>query len=152
VALPTAQDDGASAFQFFGSFTRMSDIALHVTSSTWARLGFSPMGRSGRLLWRADIGIDLALDEDNAVEYSPILHLNVGGGIDLGSTQLLLELVNVYADPDDNSDDSASTLTLGARFSSGDLRPGFGVLLPIDFEGAEDYEMAILASLAVRMP
>jgi hypothetical protein len=153
LALPTAQDDGASAYQLFGAFTRLSDAALHVTNSMWLRLGMSPMGRSGNFLWRADIGADLALDEDNAVEVSPIFYLNIGGGFDLGKALLLVELVNVKTDPEDNSDDDASHLTVGVRFTSGDLRPGIGMLLPIGFEGvADEYEFAILASLAVRVP
>jgi len=148
-ALPTAQEDGAAGYQFFGAFTRLSDAALHVTNSTWARLGFSPMGRSGNFLWRADIGLDLALDEDNNNEYSPILYLNVGGGVDVGSAQLLVELVNVFSGEDD-ADDDGSTLSLGARFTSGSLRPGIGLLLPIDFDGV-DFEAALLASMAVRL-
>ncbi len=152
VALPTASDDGASAAQAYGSFTRLSDFANHITNSTWLRAGLSPMGRAGNFLWRADIGLDLALDEDNAVEFSPIFHLNVGGGVDLGGAELLAELVNVHTDPSDNAtDDSASTLTLGARFTSGDLRPGVGILLPIDFDNS-DFEFAVLASMVVRVP
>jgi hypothetical protein len=152
IALPTAQDEGVASLQLFGSFTRLADVPLHVIDSTWLRLGLSPMGRSGKLLWRADVGLDLALDED-AIELSPIIHLNVGGGVDLGAAQLLVELANSFADPEDNNiDDSASTLAFGARFAAGNLQPGVGILLPIDFDGADDYEWALLASLAVRVP
>ena len=152
VGLPTAQDDGASAYQFFGSYTRFGDAALHVTNSTWLRFGFSPMGRSGNFLWRADVGLDVAADEDNAVEISPIFHINVGGGVDLGGAQQLAELVNVVADPEDNSDESASSVTLGARFTSGNLRPGIGLLLPIDVDIADNFDFAVLGSLAIRVP
>ena len=152
VGLPTAQDEGAAAFQFFGSFTRIHDVPLHVTNSTWLRMGLSPMGRARNLFWRADIGLDLALDEDNAVELSPVFHLGVGGGVDLGSVQLLGEFMNVFADPEDDSDDTASTFAFGARFTSGDLRPGVGILLPLDFDFAPDFEWALLASLAFRVP
>lgn len=152
IALPTAQDDGAAALQFLGSFTRLPDAALHVTNSTWLRTGISAMGRTGSLVWRGDFGLDLALDEDNATHLSPFYYLNLGGGIDLGSATLLAELANVFSDPDDNSDDSASTFTFGARFSSGTLRPGVGILLPIDFDGADNFEWALLGSLAVRVP
>jgi hypothetical protein len=152
VALPTAEDDGAAALQFIGSFTRLPDVALHVTNSTWLRTGISGMGRANSLVWRADFGLDLALDEDDAVHYSPIWYVNVGGGIDLGSATLLAELANVISDADDNSDDSASTFTFGARFASGTLRPGIGILLPIDFDGADNFEWALVGSLAVRIP
>jgi len=150
VALPTAQDEDAAAFQFFGAFTRMADAPLRVLDSTWLRFGISPMGRAGSFLWRADAGLDLALDEDQS-DLSPIFHLNVGGGIDLGSAQLLVELVNVFSD-EPAGDDDASTITLGARFTSGNLRPGIGLLFPIDFDGADAFEWALLGSLAVRLP
>jgi len=150
IGLPTAQDDDAAASQYLGTFTRLSDAPLRVIDSTWLRLGISPMGRAGSLLWRADAGLDLALDEDSS-ELSPIFHVNVGGGFDLGSAQLIAELVNVFTD-DDAGDDDGSTITLGARFSSGNLRPGIGLLFPIDFDGAEDFEWALLGSLAVRLP
>lgn len=150
VALPTAQDDDIAAAQGLGSFTRLSDVPLRTLDSTWLRLGVSPMGRAGNFLWRADAGIDLALDEDSS-DYSPIFHLNVGGGFDLGAAQLLAELVNVFTD-DDAADDDGSTFSIGARFLSGNLRPGVGLLFPIDLDGFDDFEWALLGSLAVRLP
>lgn len=150
IALPTAQDDDLAGAQGVGSFTRLSDLPHRIIDSTWLRLGISPMGRSGSILWRADVGADLALDEDSS-DYSPIFHVNVGGGVDLGGAQLLAELVNVFSS-NDAGDDDASSLSLGARFSSGNLRPGVAVLLPIDLDGFDDFEWALLGSLAVRLP
>ncbi|MBA3819710.1 MAG: hypothetical protein H0X17_12510 [Deltaproteobacteria bacterium] len=151
VALPTASDGGAADFQGYAAFTRFGDLVHRVPNSTWVRFGLSPMGRSGSLFWRADVGLDLALDDDNAVEISPVLHLNVGGGIDLGSAVLIGELVNVIVDPDNDSDDSAATFTFGARFESGNLHPGIGLLLPIDLDAFENFEFALVASLAVHI-
>lgn len=150
VALPTAQDEDIATAQGLGSFTRIADLPLRVIDSTWLRLGVSPMGRSGSFVWRADAGIDLALDEDSS-ELSPIFHLSVGGGVDLGSATLLAELVNAFSD-EDAGDDDASTFAVGARFSSGNLRPGVGLLFPIDFDGFDNFEWALLGSLAVRLP
>lgn len=150
VALPTAQDEDLASVQVVGSFTRLSDLPQRVIQSTWLRLGISPMGRSGSLLWRADAGLDLALDEDSS-DISPIFHVNVGGGVDLGSVQILGELVNVFTD-DEAGDDDASTVSVGARFTSGNLRPGLALLFPIDLDAAPDFEWALLGSLAVRLP
>jgi hypothetical protein len=150
IALPTAQDDDLASVQAIGSFTRLADLPLRVIESTWLRLGLSPMGRAGSFVWRADAGIDLALDED-ASDLSPIFHLSVGGGIDLGGATLLAELVNVFTD-DDAGDDDASTFAVGARFTSGNLRPGVGLLFPIDLDGFDNFEWALLGSLAVRLP
>jgi hypothetical protein len=150
IALPTAQDEDLANAQVVGAFTRLSDLPHRLIDSTWLRLGISPMGRSGSFLWRADAGIDLALDEDTT-DISPIFHVNVGGGIDLGAVQLLGELVNVFTD-DEAADDDASTVSIGARFTSGNLRPGLALLFPIDLDAAPDFEWALLGSLAVRLP
>jgi hypothetical protein len=149
-ALPTAADEGIARFQALASSPRYGDLVQRVPRSTWFRLGFSPMGRAGKLFWRADVGLDLALDED-ASDLSPIFRINVGGGVDLGSAHLLLELVTNVFD-DGSADESASMLALGVRFLSGNLRPGFGLLVPIDFGGLLfEPDFAITASLAVRL-
>jgi hypothetical protein len=150
VALPTADDDGAGAFQAFASVPRFGDLVQRWPNSTWLRFGLSPMGKAGALFWRADVGLDLALDDDNNNDISPAFHLNVGGGVDLGAAQLLGELVtNVL---DSAGDDTASTFMLGARFVSGDLRPGIALLFPVWFENDYDaLEFAVVASLAVHV-
>jgi len=155
VALPTADDDGAGGLQAYASVPRYGDLVQRWPNSTWLRLGFSPMGREGKLFWRADVGLDFALDDDNGGgDISPILRLNIGGGIDLGSVSLLGELVTNIVDSD--GDDTASTFTLGARFASGNLRPGIGLLFPIGFENQngqqnEYLDFALIASLAVLL-
>ncbi|MDB4960460.1 MAG: hypothetical protein JWP01_459 [Myxococcales bacterium] len=149
VALPTADDDGAGAFQAYASVPRYGDLVQRWPNSTWLRFGLSPMGRSGVLFWRADVGLDLALDDDNANEISPAFHVNVGGGVDLGAAQLLGELVTNVIDT--SGDDSASTFALGARFVSGNLRPGLALMFPVGFDDTNDaLEFALVLSLAVH--
>ena len=150
IALPTAADDGIAAAQSLASSPRYGDLVQRVPDSTWFRFGLSPMGRVGTLFWRADVGLDLALDEDSS-DISPVFRINVGGGIDLKSAHLLAEFVTNIVD-DDSADETASTFAFGARFLSGNLRPGIGVILPVDFNGQIlDPDFAITASLAVRL-
>jgi hypothetical protein len=157
VALPTAADEDAAAFQLLASSPRYGDFVQRATNSTWLRLGVSPMGRVGdKLFWRVDVGMDLALDEDEATTYSPVFHLGFGGGIDLGSAHLQVELVTTMVDDDDadnNDDETASTFAFGARFLSGNLRPGIALLLPLGFNenALFDPEFSIVASLAARL-
>ena len=155
LALPTADDDDAGAFQYYASVPRYGDFVQRLPNSTWLRLGVSPMGRSGKLFWRADLGLDLVLDDEretNAGDISPILRINVGGGVDLGAAQLLAELVTNVIDSN-GGDDTASTLTLGARFASGNLRPGVGLLFPLGFDDTQlDYlDFALLLSLSIHV-
>jgi len=155
VALPTASDSEDAlipgVFQAYASVPRYGDLVQRIVDSTWLRLGGSAMGRMGPLFWRGDLGLDIALDDDNLDAISPVFRLNVGGGVDLGAVQLLGELVtNVY---DSDDDDSASTFTLGARFSAGNFHPGVALVLPLGQERADlDYlDMAILVSLATTV-
>ncbi len=157
LALPTADDDGVGGLQAYASVPRYGDLVQRVPNATWLRLGVSPQGRSGKLFWRADLGLDLAIDDDNnAGDIAPILRLNIGGGVDLGAAHLLAELVTDVIDSN-GGDDTASTLTLGARFLSGNLRPGVGLLFPLGFEnqgndGFQEYlDFALLLSLSIRV-
>lgn len=155
VALPTADDDDAGASQALASAPRYGDLVLRWPDSTWLRLGASPMGRAGILFWRADVGLDLALDDDDAVEISPVLRVNVGGGLDLGAAELMVELVTNVTNPaDDDADESASTLALGGRFGEGSVQPGLAVILPVGFEDnvlGIEADFAVAFSLAARM-
>ena len=97
----------------------------------------------------------LMLAANDAGEIAPIFRINVGGGVDLGGAQLLAELVTDVIDSN-GGDDSASTFTLGARFASGNLRPGVGLLFPIGFEnqnnGFHDYiDFALILSLSIHV-
>lgn len=158
LALPTADDDGAGAAQYYASVPRYGDLVQRLPNSTWLRVGLSPMGRSGKVFWRADIGLDLAIDDENDTnvgDLAPIFRVNIGGGVDLGGAQLLGELVTNVIDSN-GGDDTASTLTIGARFKSGNLRPGVGLLLPIGFENAngqnqEYLDFALLLSLSIHI-
>lgn len=151
IVLPTASDGGAAEYQGLGAFARLGDFSRRIIDSTWLRFGVSPMGRVGALFWRVDAGLDLGVDEDREPEYSPIFHINFGGGVDLGSAQLLAELVNVIGDQD-VGDESVSTLAIGARFGAGDLRPGVGLVLPLDADDYDAFDFALVGSLAIRMP
>lgn len=150
IALPTADDDGPGAFQANASTPRYGDLVQRWPNSTWLRLGVSPMGRAGQLFWRADVGLDLALDDDNATEISPVIRVNVGGGLDLGTAHLLAELVTNIVDDNNNPavDESTSMLSLGVRFTSGDVQPGLALLLPLGFDQSFDLDFALAFSLA----
>jgi hypothetical protein len=153
IALPTASDEGVAQFQALASAPRFGDLVQRTPDSTWFRLGVSPMGRAGKLFWRADVGLDLALDEPEAAEISPVFRINVGGGLDLRSAHLLAELVtNIVNTESDTDDESGSTLALGARFLSGNLRPGVALLVPVDLDNlAFEPEFAIAVSIAARL-
>jgi hypothetical protein len=154
IALPTADDeDELFGLQDLANSPRYSEFVLRDPNTTWLRLGLSPMGRSGTFLWRADVGIDLAINDDNPdnFQYSPVLHLSVGAGVDLGNAVLQAELVNLVLD-NPQGDDSSSTLSLGARFGAGRTTPGIALILPLGFDGDSDnMEFGVAASITARL-
>jgi hypothetical protein len=136
VALPTASDDpdGQTA-NLLGSFMRFTDIVLAYPETTSLRLGVSPIMRSGQLVLRADIGLDVPVAGPGDDEPDPILRLNIGGGVDTGSFALLGELVNSHSTDEANNDnDWVNLLTITGRFRTGSVQPGVAIGFPLDEE------------------
>jgi hypothetical protein len=155
VALPTADDDAdVGLLQPYASVPRYGDLVLRWPNSTWLRMAFSPMGRAGIFFWRADVGVDLMIDDDDhaGTDISPIVRVNVGGGLDLGDFEVGAELVtNVTSPENDASDETASTLGLGARFGTGKAQPGVALILPVGFDDLDQLELVIAASVMARV-
>jgi hypothetical protein len=155
VGLPTADDDGVGALQSIASTPRYGELVQRVPNATWLRLGVSPMGTAGPMFWRVDVGVDLALaeDDDAADTLSPVLRVNLAGGIDLGPADVSAELVTNVVNPEnDEADETASTLTIGTRFDGESIQPGFGLIIPVGFDDIEDtVDLAIAFSLVGHM-
>ncbi len=158
VALPTASDDDLiDSFQPYGSMPRYGDLVQRWPNSTWLRLGVSPMGTAGPVFWRADLGLDLMLDDDDdtGADISPVLRVNVAGGVDFGKGEATIELAtNIVDDNGGNDDETASTLAIGGRFDGGNVFPGLALVLPLGFEDPVDayVDFMIAFSLMVRLP
>jgi hypothetical protein len=156
IALPTADDDGVGgALGPLASFTHYNDLVDRWPNSTWLRAGFSPMGRASIIFWRADLGVDLMIDDqDDVSDISPVVRVDVGGGVDLGQAEITAELTNTIVSTDnDNADDTQSTLALGARFKAGNTQPGLAIILPIGFGDAyDDFNFAVAFSVTARVP
>jgi hypothetical protein len=112
------------------------------------------MGRASIVFWRADVGVDLMLADDDAVDISPVVRVDVGGGVDLGQAEITAELTNTITNPDDdNADETQSTLALGARFKAGNTQPGLAIILPLGFADAyDDFNFAVAVSVTARVP
>ncbi|HEY5928408.1 MAG TPA: hypothetical protein VIV11_42270 [Kofleriaceae bacterium] len=129
-ALPTSNDgpfDGLTRVLATGP--RLTDIAL--ASNDWYfRLSVSPLIHLDRVFLRADIGLDI----DIGSEDYHLLRINAGGGIDLGTVALSLELVNTatFGDFDGNDEDFYHALAFTVRFMGEQLQPFLSVGTPID--------------------
>ena len=132
VAIPTASDDldGATT-NFYATFPRLTDTALAVPNAWYVRLGISPLIHVDKLFFRFDLGFDIGTDDDDAAD--EFLRLNLGGGIDLGTVALSLELVNLYSlDDFDDNNDWVHTLALTLRFMLEKYQPFIAIGAPVD--------------------
>jgi hypothetical protein len=151
VSVPThsADEDLLGAATPLASAPRYTDIVNRIPESTWLRLGFSPMGRKGKLFWRGDLGVDIALDDDNTDSASPAYYFNVGGGIDLGQVAIQVEIDTLVTDTD--GDDTNSVFAFGARFISGKFRPGVSMFFPLGWESNLEWDFGFGVSLLARL-
>jgi hypothetical protein len=155
LVLPTADDDGIEALQVLASVPRYGDLVQRAPDSSWLRLSGSAMGTRGALFWRGDVGLDLVLDEGDlgSGDLAPIFRLNLAGGIDLGATDVTVELATNVGDDDSvATDNTNTTLTLGARYDAGGVQPGLALLVPLGFDDQEDLKFALAVSLAWALP
>lgn len=90
MVVPTAQASflPGGGVAYLGTQVRPSDYATGV-SGTWLRLSTSPMLSSRRWLARADVGVDVALDD--ATEFHGIGRASLGMAAVLGKHQLGVE-------------------------------------------------------------
>jgi hypothetical protein len=132
LTLPTAPDDEDAFANLAAIGARVNDLALVIPKGITLRIGASPMLRSGQFFGRLDAGLDINLDAAGENNVDPLIHLNVGGGIDFGSASLTGELVNVFSTDDDIADSSVSVIAIGVRGVVGSVRPYAGVSVPLD--------------------
>jgi hypothetical protein len=129
VALPTATSgNDEAATRYYATAPRLTDLVL--ASSDWhVRLAISPLLHIDRMFLRADLGFDI----NGTGDYYHFLRFNVGGGIDLGTVALSLELVNTAAFGDFmGEEDFFHAVAFTARFMLARFQPFISVGLPID--------------------
>jgi hypothetical protein len=147
VALPTADDElDGRVTNGAAVWPRLTDLALAQADSTHVRLAISPLVHTKKLFLRADLGVDLAIDDDD----NHLLRLNLAGGADLGTVALSLELATV-ADLDDVDDDEDyfHTLAFAARFMTEKLEPFLAIGLPLDESLREFIDLFVSGGIQV---
>ncbi len=147
LALPTASDGlDATATSYYASFPRMTDLALAYPDAWYLRLGVSPLIYLDRVFLRADLGVDIGLDDEGADE---LLRLNVGAGVDLGPVALSLELANTANldrfDFDDGDDRWGHTFAATMRFMGETLQPFLAIGAPIDDDFRDRVDLFLAA-------
>lgn len=154
LALPTASDSPAGGlFGPVAAYGRYGDLVRRYPNITWGRVGASLMGADGRFFMRFDLGVDIAVYKDGDViasnDLSPVLHLGLGAGADLGRLDVTAEgVVDVLRWPENQTADSVGgTIAVGARLHSKTVAPGIAIVVPVALSDSSDFDVAISATL-----
>jgi len=156
LTLPTANSDdlGEAIVRFATMYGRLTDLTSVSAKVTWLRLAISPIYRDGNVFFRADGGLDLAIDSPDDSDVDPLVRFDVGAGIIAGSVALTAELVTVgtTGDVDEGDDRFFNTLALSACGGLSGSVQGFGALVvPLDSdEFLVDVDFVFVAG--VRVP
>jgi hypothetical protein len=126
-------------------FGRLSDVAINVPETNWARLSGSLLHRSHPYFARADLGLDIPFSdsEDDELFY----RLNLAAGIDLESVALLGELSNLAAFVDEDEDDIVSTFAFTLRIPTETFSPVISVVVPLDDELQEVVDFVLVVGV-----
>lgn len=136
LALPNEPDDfNEAAARIFTVYSRVYDVVAGASKTTWVRLATSPRHRMGAFELRADVGLDVPVPGDDAVD-DVFLRLGFAASADVGDAVALMvessNLVNLGEFDDDNA--ALNTLSIGARYIGHMIQPGLHVSLPLDDE------------------
>jgi hypothetical protein len=148
VAVPTGQSDRDG--HDLASLGRATDLPASVAGATAIRLGLTPQLEHGRLLFRADLGLDVSLaGSERDAETSTWAHANLGIGTGVGPIDLTAELTNLLYLGGDRREEpvSLSTLAVAARMPHLAWQPHLALVLPADGDARRALDLAIVVGL-----
>ena len=156
ITLPTGSDGDDAFANLFGAFARPQDLYLALPGATTVRIGASPMFRSGNVFGRIDLGLDINLDVKGSDEKAnPLMHLNAGVGVDLGTVALMGELSNVYVFSGDQGGDiilsPINVFAISARMHSGRAMPYVSLVVPLDDDSGEVIDFGLTLGVEARL-
>ncbi|HEY8922747.1 MAG TPA: hypothetical protein VIU64_00130, partial [Polyangia bacterium] len=106
LALPTASENATRVLtNVVAAYERLTDLILAAPNYTTLRLSASTLQESGVAFFRADLGLDVAIDRPaGSTGGSTFLRVNVAAGLRLPVLDLAAELVNIGILSGGNSD------------------------------------------------
>jgi hypothetical protein len=152
LTLPTADSDNFGA-NLLGILARFNDAVQHSPDVTWLRLSASPLMRSGTGFFKADIGLDIPVAEDDGIDADALVRVNFGGGVETGGIALMGELVNLATLEDDVDNRWVSLIGFTARYmAGGQVQPSISFQLPLDDSIEEVVDFNVIVGLEYVLP
>jgi hypothetical protein len=148
LVLPTASREAATA-SFAAIQPRVTDFATATHSLLWTRMSVSPIGRVGDFFYRADVGLDLPVNDDEA---HWLARVNLGAGYELGHVDLMAELVSVGEIAKRGR--FLPTAALTASYDFGRFAPTLTIGMPLYRQSSLfiDAMMIVMAGVMIPLP
>ena len=151
LVIATADDEDLFT-NLIGAFARFTDYPQYIGSTTWLRLSAHPIIRRGNAFFKADGGIDIPIDDDD-LDLSANVRVNIGGGIETGGVAIMGELVNTYFTDGDLDDQLVNTVAITGRFMQGGaFQPAVSFVLPLDDEYNDAVDWVLILGLEYVLP
>jgi hypothetical protein len=155
LVLPTGPDDFDFLIGYAAAIPRMTDLVSVAPDTTWLRLGASPLHRAGMFFARADLGLDIVIDQPDDSDVDPLFHVNLAAGVQTGNLTVAGELdtLGTTGDVADGEDRFLHTLAVSVGMEGGRVRPYGALILPLGNELADDFlDMSIAVMAGIEMP
>lgn len=110
------------------ALSRPSDLVTAAHETTTLRLAAAPSYRSGQLVLRADVGLDIPVDAPGSTP-DPIYHVDLGAALQTPRVAVTAELENVGS-TDSDAEGMLHVLALGVQARRGRIMPFATVSLP----------------------
>ena len=127
--------------------SRITDTVLAIPEGVTLRFAASPIFQRGKAVIRADLGLDLNIDQAGGAEADPLIRLNLAAAYHLPKIAFIGELINLIFTGDDAQ--SLHQLSVGLSGVSGSLRPYGAISFPLS-ETART-PLAPLSPIEVKM-
>ena len=142
ITLPVL-DETSGFVSVLSGFGRLTDFTTQAPTTTLLRVSGSPMLRSGALVGRVDVGLDVPLSSDDQVNIESSARINLAVGADLGQFVLAGELANLVVLGEET--EAIHSLGLSAHMKLGDVQPFVGLVVPVDSDLSQiiNFSMAL---------
>lgn len=145
--VPREGDLEELAIAALASPARLTDLSRIFPETGVARFSVSAHGRSGRLVYRFDGGLDIGIAGELGTELDPLVRLNGAVGVAAGPTVIGAELVNLINPSEGGDEGMLHTAALGIRADFNGLQPGLALIAPLDDEASDTFGPIVCLSL-----
>jgi hypothetical protein len=152
ITLPTGESGTEAAVGTVANFAALSDVDNSLPRATTLKLGVSPVFRAGAVFARLDFGLDWNFDAKDAV-VGKVIHFDAGLGAEFGQFAVMFESANatLFSDQMGRDSNTIDVLGVSARFTSGQVSPYLGVVIPLDDDLSGILSVAVTAGAQFRL-